>query len=103
MATKTLDQHIEITPGVVGGKPRIAGRRITVRDVAVWHERMSGNSPSGTWRIPMQHVTDRDILKSQMQGQWEKLSENVCDSRCQHQVTLGHEGSRKWRVLRLTL
>src|SRR5262249_52650394 len=27
-----------------------------------------GNSPSGTWRIPMQHVTDREALKSQMQG-----------------------------------
>ena len=40
MGTRTLDSHIEITPGVMGGKPRIAGRRITVEDVAVWHERM---------------------------------------------------------------
>jgi len=37
---KTLDAHIEITPGVCGGKPRIAGHRITVENVAVWHERM---------------------------------------------------------------
>ncbi len=37
---KTLDQHIEITPGVAGGKPRIAGRRITVQDIALWHERL---------------------------------------------------------------
>lgn len=36
----TLDSHIEITPGVCGGKPRIAGRRITVQDVAIRHERM---------------------------------------------------------------
>lgn len=34
-----LDQHIETTPGVCGGKPRIAGRRITVQNVALWHER----------------------------------------------------------------
>lgn len=34
------NEHIEITPGVVGGKPRISGRRITVEDIAVWHERM---------------------------------------------------------------
>jgi uncharacterized protein (DUF433 family) len=40
MVTKTLDQHIEITPGVVGGKPRIAGHRITVEDIVIWHERM---------------------------------------------------------------
>ena len=32
--------HIETTPGVAGGRPRIAGRRITVADVAVWHERL---------------------------------------------------------------
>ena len=40
MATKTLGEHIEITPGVVGGKPRISGRRITVQNIAIWHERM---------------------------------------------------------------
>jgi uncharacterized protein (DUF433 family) len=34
------NQHIEITPGIAGGKPRIAGHRITVQDVAIWHERM---------------------------------------------------------------
>ena len=40
MAAKTLDQHIEMTPGVAGGKPRIAGHRITVQNVVIWHERM---------------------------------------------------------------
>ena len=40
MSTETLDQHIEITPGASGGKPRIAGHRITVHNVVIWHERM---------------------------------------------------------------
>jgi uncharacterized protein (DUF433 family) len=40
MIARTLDQHIEITPGIAGGKPRIAGHRITVQDVVIWHERM---------------------------------------------------------------
>jgi len=35
---------IETTPGVCGGKPRIAGSRIRVQDVAVWHEYL-GLSP----------------------------------------------------------
>jgi uncharacterized protein (DUF433 family) len=34
-----LDDYIEITPGVAGGKPRIAGRWITIQDIAIWHER----------------------------------------------------------------
>jgi uncharacterized protein (DUF433 family) len=33
-----LDELIMMTPGVRGGKPRIADRRITVADVAIWHE-----------------------------------------------------------------
>ncbi|MDO8463781.1 MAG: DUF433 domain-containing protein [Gallionella sp.] len=40
MVTKTLDEHIVITPGVVGGKPRIAGHRIKVQHIAIWHNEM---------------------------------------------------------------
>ena len=36
----SLDEHIESTPGVVGGRPRIAGHRITVQKIVVWHERL---------------------------------------------------------------
>lgn len=35
---------IEATPGVCGGRPRIAGHRIRVQDVAIWYERF-GMSP----------------------------------------------------------
>lgn len=44
MQGKTLDDHIEQTPTVSGGRPRIAGRRITVRDIVIWHERL-GRTP----------------------------------------------------------
>lgn len=40
MSAPVLERHIEITPGVAGGKPRIAGHRITVQDIVIWHERM---------------------------------------------------------------
>jgi uncharacterized protein (DUF433 family) len=40
MFAKILDKHIEITLGVVGGKPRIAGHRITVQNIVVWHEHL---------------------------------------------------------------
>lgn len=38
-----ITEHIEITPGVAGGKPRIAGHRITVQNIVIWHERMDIN------------------------------------------------------------
>jgi uncharacterized protein (DUF433 family) len=34
-----ITQHIEKTPGVVGGKARIAGHRIRVLDIVAWHEK----------------------------------------------------------------
>src|SRR5262249_11395956 len=40
MVPKTLDQHIEITPGVAGGKQRTAGHPITVQNSVIWHERI---------------------------------------------------------------
>src|SRR5438477_6976096 len=36
--------RIVSTPGTCGGRPRIDGHRISVEDVAIWHERM-GMSP----------------------------------------------------------
>src|SRR3989442_3654135 len=40
MASRTLDEHIELTPDTAEGRPRIRGRRITVQDIAIWHERL---------------------------------------------------------------
>ena len=40
MSNRTLDQHIETTPGICGGKPRVAGHRITVQQIVIWHDRM---------------------------------------------------------------
>ena len=58
MGTRTLDSHIEITPGVVGGKPRIAGRRISVQDIVVWHEQMgkSANEIAGEYDLTLGDV-----------------------------------------------
>ncbi len=44
MTHRTIDQHIEITPAVAGGKPRVSGHRITVQDIVVLHEKL-GRSP----------------------------------------------------------
>ena len=40
----TIKPHIEITPGVCGGKPRIAGHRIRVQDIVIMHDEM-GKDP----------------------------------------------------------
>jgi uncharacterized protein (DUF433 family) len=37
---KSLDEHINISPGIASGKPRIAGHRITVQNIVIWYDRM---------------------------------------------------------------
>jgi uncharacterized protein (DUF433 family) len=41
----TITEHIVMTPGTCGGKPRIAGTRIRVAHVYHWHE-VQGRSPA---------------------------------------------------------
>jgi uncharacterized protein (DUF433 family) len=36
----SLDRHIEKSADIAGGKPRIAGHRITVQTIVIWHQRM---------------------------------------------------------------
>jgi uncharacterized protein (DUF433 family) len=45
-------QHVEVSAGVCYGKPRIAGTRITVQDIAVWHERMGLSADEIVTRHP---------------------------------------------------
>lgn len=40
----TIREHVEVIQGVSGPKARIAGHRIRVQDVVVWHEKL-GMSP----------------------------------------------------------
>lgn len=40
-----LDRHIEATPGTRGGRPRIAGTRITVDDLVIMHLHMGQSLP----------------------------------------------------------
>lgn len=44
MTADVIQEHIEIVEGAGGPKARIAGHRIRVQDVAVWHEKL-GLSP----------------------------------------------------------
>ena len=52
---KVLEEHIEITPEVRGGKPRIAGTRITVADIVIMHWRMgqSLDEIAGKYDFPL--------------------------------------------------
>ena len=50
--------RIVSTPGTRGGKPRIDGHRITVEDVAVWHERMGMSPDEIVYHYPSLTLSD---------------------------------------------
>ena len=53
-----MDRHIELTPGVRGGRPRIAGTRLTVADIVMLHLRMgkSLEEIAGTYQVGLGDV-----------------------------------------------
>lgn len=53
-AELVLERHIQILPGVRGGKPHIVDTRITVDDIAIMHLRMgqSLEEISGKYDLP---------------------------------------------------
>lgn len=55
---KTPGRHLEATPGTLGGKPRIAGHRISAKDVALMHLKMGQSLAeiAGTYGLPMAAV-----------------------------------------------
>lgn len=48
-----LDRHIEVTSTVRGGRPRIAGTRITVADIALMHLRLNHTLPEIAGRFDL--------------------------------------------------
>ena len=58
MATKTLDQRIASRPGVLDGKPCVAGRRIAVEHIVVWRERLghSADEIAGEYDLELADV-----------------------------------------------
>lgn len=54
----TLNKYLEITPEVRNGKPRIAGTRITVADIAILYLRMGQSLDliAGKYNLPLASV-----------------------------------------------
>jgi len=53
-----IQQHIEITPGICGGKPCIAGHRIKVQDIVIWYEDMGISPDEIVYRYPSITLAD---------------------------------------------
>ena len=77
--TATIINHIEITPGVCGGKPRIAGHRIRVEDVVIWHERMGMSPDEIVYHYPSITLADIYAALSYYHDHLEEIRKDIED------------------------
>ncbi|EAM47870.1 DUF433 domain-containing protein [Crocosphaera watsonii WH 8501] len=77
--TPIIINHIEITPGVCGGKPRIAGHRIKVQDVVIWHERMGMSPDEIVYHYPSITLADVYAALSYYHDHLEEIRKDIED------------------------
>ena len=80
MSPKSITQHIEITPGVCGGKPRIAGHRIRVQDIVIWYEMMGLSADEIIYHHPSIGLADVYAALSYYYDHLEEIRQNIRDS-----------------------
>jgi uncharacterized protein (DUF433 family) len=53
-----LKEHVKITPGISGGKPHIAGHRIRVMDIVLWHNNLGWSPDEIVSQFPQLTLAD---------------------------------------------
>lgn len=72
-----IKEHIEITPGVCRGKPRIAGHRIRVQDIAIWHEQMGMSPDEILYHYPSISLADVDAALAYYHDNREEIRQQI--------------------------
>ncbi|WP_139240604.1 DUF433 domain-containing protein [Geitlerinema sp. PCC 9228] len=80
MIMAVISEHIEITPGICGGKPRIAGHRIRVQDVVIWHEQMGMSPDEIVSRHPTITLADVYAALAYYHDHFEEIRQQIRDS-----------------------
>jgi uncharacterized protein (DUF433 family) len=77
MVDAVVSEHIESTPGVCGGKPRIAGHRIRVEDIAVWHEQQGLSADEIVAQFPQISLADVHAALAYYHDHREEIRESM--------------------------
>jgi len=77
-----IKEHIELTLGVCGGKPRIAGHRITVQNIAVWYEQMGMSPDEILLHYPSINLSDIHAALAYYYDHREEIRKQIEDDEC---------------------
>lgn len=73
-------EHIQITPGVCGGKPHIAGHRIRVQDIVIWHEQMKMSPDEIIYHYPSLTLGDVYAALAYYYDHLDEIRQQIRDS-----------------------
>ncbi|MBP0016040.1 MAG: DUF433 domain-containing protein [Cyanobacteria bacterium SBLK] len=75
-----IAEHIEITPGICGGKPRIAGHRIRVQDIVIWHEHQRMSPDEIVYHYPSITLADVYAALAYYYDRLEEIRQQIRES-----------------------
>lgn len=78
--TTVISKHLQITPDVCGGKPRIAGHRIRVQDIAIWYERLSMSPDDIVYHYPSITLADVHAALSYYYDHLDEIRQDIRES-----------------------
>jgi len=78
-----VKEHVKITPGISGGKPRIAGHRIRVMDIVLWHNNLGWSPDEIVSQFPQLTLAD---VYSALAYYWDHKKEIEADIRRAEEV-----------------
>lgn len=78
--TAIISEHIQITPGVCGGKPRIAGHRIRVQDIVIWYEHLNMSPDEIVYHHPSITLADVHAALAYYYDHLEEIRQQIRES-----------------------
>lgn len=78
--TATISEHIQITPGICGGKPHIAGHRIRVQDIVIWYEHLNMSPDEIVYHHPSITLADVHAALAYYYDHLEEIRQQIRES-----------------------
>jgi uncharacterized protein (DUF433 family) len=78
-----IHEHIEITADTCGGKPRIAGTRIRIQDIVIWHEQMGLSPDEIVSQYPTLTLADVHAALTYYYDHFDRIRQDIHESATQ--------------------
>src|SRR5262245_17866659 len=75
--TNVIAEHITKTPGVCGGKACVAGTRVRVMDILIWHEHLGWSADEIVSQIPAVTLSDVHAALAYYFDNREEIEEDI--------------------------